>query len=291
MQLPKGVNRGTSTYGLEYLDIEHPKARARIFLQGAQVTEFQATNQPPLLWLSPEEDFRPAKAIRGGVPICWPWFGAHAANAAAPAHGFARTSLWHLEGVISRDEGVTLTLSLPVAARPDWPHSAQLTLTVSISDHLGLALTTHNLGDTDLVLSQALHSYFDVQDITQVQITGLRGCRYDDQLLGEAGRGLLCAEGPLNVAGEVDRIVYPRQPIGVTTPTYDLALTTQGSASAVIWNPWLDKSARLSHFPADGYKSMLCVETANCGADARVIGAGASHSLAVEYRQLSTGKN
>ena len=291
MQLPIGITRGTSSYGLEYLEIEHPKARARIFLQGAQVTEFQATNQPPLLWLSPEEDFRPAKAIRGGIPICWPWFGAHGSDATAPAHGFARTSVWKLDNVINNDDGVFLTLSLPMPDRPDWPYSAELTLTVSVSDYLGLSLTTRNMGTAELLLTQALHTYFNIVDITQVQITGLAGSRYDDQLLGEVGQGLVCAGAQLTIASEVDRIVYPRQPLGLSTPAYQLDIATQGSASAVIWNPWLEKSSRLSNFPTDGYKSMVCVETANCGADVAVIDAGASHNLQVEYRQLNTGKN
>ena len=291
MQLPSAVTRGKTQTGLAFLDIVHPKASARIFLQGAQVTGFQAAGQPPLLWLSEEEDFQPNKAIRGGIPICWPWFGAHPFIVDAPAHGFARTSLWQLGQVEADENGVTLKFTLTAEPRPDWPYKALLALQVVVSDCLRLTLATTNIGSNELVLTQALHSYFDILNIAQAQVTGLSGSRYDDQLLGVAGLGLETVQDELSFAEEIDRVYYPVHPIALHTSRYDLEIASTGSASAVIWNPWKDKSVRLSHFPSNGYQSMLCIETANCGRDTIAIAPGHSHTLGVQYRQLSTGKN
>lgn len=291
MQFPPEVTLGKTSSGLEYLDVDHPLARARIFLQGAHVSFFQSKGQAPLLWISEAEDYQSGKPLRGGIPICWPWFGAHPNNSSAPAHGFVRSALWQCESVTAHSEGVALNFRFDAESRPDWPHRAKLTYQVKIGANLEVALTTVNVGVNDFVLTQALHSYFAIGDISSVTLRNLNQCRYDDQLLGNEGRGLLSLESCLAFACETDRIYYPKESLTLECNQYSLELQTQSSGSAVVWNPWIDKSARLSNFKPMDYLEMVCVETANCGADRVQLSAGQSHTLAVHFRQFNTGKN
>jgi glucose-6-phosphate 1-epimerase len=272
-----------------------PEGCAVVALQGAQVLSWVPTveseSQGDVLWLSPVARLGTGKAVRGGIPICWPWFGAHPHDGAAPAHGFVRTALWTVQSaaVVDNDEvRLVLTIDAPGAEFSPWPHSATATLEITLGTSLTLALSTENTGAEPLVLSQALHSYFSVGDIARTLLTGLDGRRYLDQL-EPLSRPV--QHGPLEIAAEVDRI-YQDSPDAVVisdeTRSRRIEITKSGSLSTVVWNPWIEKSARLGDAGADGYRRFVCVETANTGDDAVTLAPGARHQLIAKLavRQL-----
>ena len=260
--------------------------------QGAQVLSYQEDDQPPLIWLSEQAAYKRGQGVRGGVPVCWPWFGGlqhnpqtvqamHLQPAAAPAHGLVRNLDWQLQGIDSRDDGVQLEFVYNSATQPlaDWPHAAELRLSIRLDERLHIQLNSRNLGDTPLAISQALHSYFAVSDIRNVAVEGLHGCRYIETLEDWQQRQ---QDGLLTFSGETDRIYLdtPAQ-LSILDRTWQrrIQLHSSGSNSAVLWNPWIDKTQRLSQFAADAWTGMLCIEHANVLDDIRVLAPGEQHQL------------
>lgn len=242
--------------------------------QGAQVLSYQRYEEPPLIWLSEQAAFKKGQAIRGGVPICWPWFGDLSRNPSpiqalhrhptqAPFHGLVRTLAWQLEQISGEGESLTLHFSLPVHELPDWPHTVNPRLEIRLDEALTLSLISHNSGTQTIPLTQALHTYLALSDIRQVTLHGLEDCRYIETLEGWSERQ---QQGPLRFTGETDRI-YQQVPhqLRLHDPLWgrQLCLETEGSQSAIVWNPWIDKASRLTQFAPDAWQRMLCIETAN----------------------------
>ena len=243
--------------------------------QGAQVLSYRQNDQPPLIWLSPDAAYRRGQSVRGGVPICWPWFGdlrrnpeavqAHYPQANAPAHGLVRAEDWQLLGIDQEEASVTLHLAYDTRQTPQegWPQDARLTFTVCVAQDLSMRLETLNRGSAPLAISQALHSYFAVSDVRQVSVEGMQGCRYLDTLLSWSE---LHQAGEPTFTGETDRI-YLNTParMSIVDPGWGrrIHLDARGSRSAVLWNPWVEKAKRLSQFPDEAWQNMLCIETAN----------------------------
>lgn len=274
---------------LEALEIHHPLFRATLFLQGAHLTHFAPQDHADWLWLSNTARFEPGRAIRGGIPICWPWFGDPARNAPEvrkriltdSAHGFARTALWKLEDV--RESAHEVEISLSLDANEDFAdawngHALALVTFVFSVRGCQIALTTTNLSSAPLAFSQALHTYLPTTDIDRTRVLGLGDSHYIDTLDNWEYRA---QEGPVYFHGETDRIYESHEPLTIMTPTGGRTLTSVGSDSIVVWNPGPEKAARLSDFPDTGWKSMLCVETANAASDYRVLNEGQSHTLGV----------
>ncbi len=274
---------------LEALEVHHPLFQATIFLQGAHLTHFSPRDQNNWLWLSELAKFQPGRAIRGGIPICWPWFGDPAKNPPEirkrvhepTAHGFARTALWRLEDV--RESAHEVEISLSLNANEDfaeqWDGHALVLATFSFSVRgCQVALTTTNLSRQPLAFSQALHTYLPTADISRTRVLGLGNSQYIDTLKDWE---YCTQEGPVYFEGETDRIYESGESLTVVTPLGKRKLTSVGSDSTVVWNPGPDKSARLSDFPGNGWQKMLCVETANAAGDYRVLNEGQSHTLGV----------
>lgn len=261
--------------------------------QGAQVLRYQPHGQQPLIWLSDEAGYKKGQSVRGGVPVCWPWFGDLARNpeaiqtlhagAPAPAHGAARGLDWQLQGIDSDDQAVTLTFTFKPTrdALPNLPKGVQLSLAIRLDQRLTLTLTTLNGSDQPLPFSQALHTYFAVSDIHQAQIEGLQGTRYIETLEDWQQRQ---QQGAVTFTGETDRIYLdiPAE-LSIIDPQWQrrIHLASSGSRSAVVWNPWIAKAQRLSQFASDAWTGMLCIETANVLDDIVSLAPGAQHSMAV----------
>ena len=262
--------------------------------QGAQILSYQRHGERPLIWLSEQAEFKQGQSVRGGVPLCWPWFGDLRRNPQAvqalyqggslvPAHGLVRDRDWQLLGIDSQDAGVSLSFGFNSLEQPlpGWPHAAELTFTIRLDQRLHIELSSRNLGDTPLAISQALHTYYAVGDIRQARVEGLHGCRYIDTLDDWQPRQ---HNGALGFAGETDRLYLdtPAQ-LSIHDPAWQrrIQLHSSGSASAVLWNPWIDKARRLSQFSEDAWQGMLCVEHANVLKDIRVLAAGEQHRLDV----------
>ena len=265
--------------------------------QGAQVLGYRQGDAPPIIWLSEEAEFRQGQSVRGGVPVCWPWFGELARNPQAvqagyggaqpaPFHGLVRALPWQLREQRSEGGIAILELHCPQALGqlPGWPQRVELTLQVRLADDLQLTLSSRNAGDQAVCISQALHSYFAISDIRQVRVEGLAGCPYIDTLQNWEERR---QQGDLQFAGETDRI-YQQLParLALVDPLWQrrIELQTRGSSSAVLWNPWIDKAQRLSAFADDAWQRMLCIETANVLGDVRCLQPGEQQTLAVSIR-------
>ena len=259
--------------------------------QGAQILSYQQGEQPPLIWLSPDAAYQRGQSVRGGVPVCWPWFGdlrrnpqavqAHYHLEQAPAHGLVRALDWELLGIDEGGDAVTLRFAYDTRTQPleGWPRDVGLTFVVRLADDLGMSLETHNRGTEPLTLSQALHSYFAVSDVRQVSVEGLQGCRYIDTLQDWQE---LRQQEALVFDAETDRIYFDTAArLSIVDPGWGrrIHLDARGSRSAVLWNPWVDKAKRLSQFPDDAWQNMLCIETANVLEDIVQLKAGEQHRL------------
>ena len=268
--------------GLAYLNIETPLCNAKIFLQGAQITHFHPQGQKPLLWVSSADDYQPGNGIRGGVPICWPWFGQHT-KSEFPQHGFARTSIWSFVSSNVVNDIVVLRLSLNIDEqnRHYWPHNTKLEIEFILSDTLEINLINTNLSDETIELTQALHSYFPIENIHELTAIGFSGSKYI-----EFGKGPYPQTGnDISFKKETDR-VYTDLTSAQYLQTRDgvIEVKRNNSKSAVLWNPWIQKSQRLSRFNDDDYLSMICLEAANVLEDKVSLERGQSHILSTYIR-------
>ncbi len=264
-------------------------ARAMVALKGAHVLGFSLPDFGDVLWLSPVARLDAVKPARGGIPVCWPWFGPHASDAGRPAHGFARTSTWTVLATQHGHDGTALIrLGLrgaDIADRTVAAGYADLTATldVTLGTTLRVTLTSRNHGSHPVAITGALHSYFAIGDIAVTTVDGLAGRPYIDQLDG----GTLKREaGPVRFEGELDRIY--QDTAGTAATIVDAAralrivIANSGSRATVVWNPGPGKAARLGDLGPDGWRRMLCVESANAGADVVLLEPGAEHALATE---------
>lgn len=240
---------------LPVLVVTHPKVRAAIALQGAHLLSWQPEGEEPVLWMSSASAFKEGVAIRGGIPICWPWFG----PAGKPSHGFARNMAWELTDHQETDEGVVLTLTLK--SSPEtlalWPHEFTLTarFTLGATCHIELEST----GDFDA--NSALHTYFNIGDIASVTVKGL-GNSFIDKVDGAKAKQ---TEGDLTFTGQTDRIyTRPQANSEIVDPVLKrtLVIAHENNSDVVAWNPGSELSVSMADMPDDGYKTMVCVETA-----------------------------
>ncbi len=279
--------------GLPGWRLRFGSAQLDICQQGAQILSyFPDIKQPPLIWLSDCAKYVKGQGVRGGVPVCWPWFGDIQRNPEAvqnmtrndaPFHGLARTADWQLFSSSADSHSVQLTLQLDVSqGLADWPHAATLQLHINLGERLTIRLDNHNLGTKPLAISQALHTYFAVSDIRQVEVQGLEGCYYHETLEDWELRE---QPGALSFTGETDR-VYLQVPehLQIVDRGWKrrIHLRTQGSQSAIVWNPWIDKAHTLSGFASDAWQQMLCIENANVLDDHLLLEPGARHCLQLE---------
>ena len=277
--------------GLTYADIDNHGGRATVCLQGAHVVSFRPkSQQEPVVWVSDAAKFAAGKSIRGGAPVCWPWFGAHASEASFPAHGFARTVNWEVTGSRKRNDAKTeLTLQLADTGqtRKQWPHATRLTLTVIVGDKLELHLATTNLGDQPVQIGEALHTYLRISDVGNVKISGLEGCSYHDKADNFAQKK---QSGAIALKSEVDR-VYVNTPAECAIEDAGLKrrirIAKTGSQSTIVWTPWTEKAEQMGDMgqgkSGAGWREMVCVESANAMDNVVTVAPGETHTLAVTY--------
>lgn len=269
------------------IKINHPSFNAAFALHGAHLLHFQVKQQQPLIYLSNTAIFNGEKAIRGGVPVCWPWFGA--ANKSLgdnlPAHGFARTSQWRLSSINENDKGVDLEFSLTSneSTKAIWDHEFTLTLKASLSDQIELSLITENSGDKDFTYGGALHTYLSIGNAEQTDINGLASI-YNDSLDGDAVKESHC---PLVINKPIDSIYQTNigsLTVNDTGNKRHISVTNAGNDAVVVWNPWIEGASAFIDLPDDGYKSMLCVESAITSQEGELVKAGQCHTLTTVIR-------
>lgn len=259
-------------------------ASAVVALQGAQVLSYIPVHHRDVLWLSPVAKLGTGKAVRGGVPVCWPWFGPHRSDQTKPAHGFVRARPWSVTGSAATPTRARLVLAFDASPnlQTGWPHRALAEIEITLAETLMIALSTENRGAGDVEITQALHTYLAVGDIGAVSVTGFEGRPYLDQL---KPRPMQKDAEPVRVTAETDRIYQDCvEPVIVTDQMGQrlIRVAKTGSRSTVLWNPGPEKSARLGDMGADGYRHMLCVEAANAGTDTVTLATGERHRLITE---------
>ncbi len=264
------------------LRISTPLASARISMQGAQVLEWQPAGHTPVLWVSHAAVYELGRGVRGGVPVCWPWFGA--GEGGLPAHGFVRTRMWELRETGWKGDLLIVRLGLrdDEGTRAIWNHAFDLELRVTIGRTLRMQLITTNTGKEPFVITDALHTYFRIGDIARTQVEGLDGVEYFDKVQDMSRHR---QHGAVKVAGEVDRIYLDtRASCVIHDVGHDrrIQIDKSGSNTTVVWNPWIEKTRGFSDMKTDEYREMLCVETCNAANDTVTVAPGERHVLAAE---------
>ncbi len=272
--------------GLVVAEVNNAHAGARIALQGAHVLSYQKNGEAPIIWLSRFAKYAVGKSVRGGVPVCWPWFGPHASNPKFPGHGFARTVPWRVVQVSALADGSTcleFQLEQSAETRAQWPHASDVRNIVTVGAKLTVELLTTNTGSEAFPLGQALHTYFDIGDVRRAVVNGLDGCDYIDKVDGGRRKR---QQGAVTFHGETDRIYLAtgnRCEIKDPAMNRTIVIESRGSRSTVVWNPWHEKADKMGDFGPDGWTGMVCVETANAADDIRTLAPGDRHSLTAIY--------
>lgn len=267
--------------GFPVIEVQSPVSAATVAVHGAQVLKWAPTDHPPVLYVSPKAKMVPGTPLRGGIPICWPWFGSHPDDSEKPSHGFARTRFWEL--VSGSMEGKVATLVFRLL--PDgetkalFPHDFELTATIRVADKLRVKLHMKNTGEEPYKVSCALHTYLSLGDIERIQLEGVKGSHYVDQLSDDSEP--VYQEKNLQIKEEVDRIYQSMSSVLIRDlERYrSVFVDKAGSRSTVIWNPWKKKSKALADLPDKGYREFVCVECANAGTDKPTLRPNGSHTL------------
>jgi D-hexose-6-phosphate mutarotase len=281
--------------GLAFIDLENAFGRAEVCTQGAQLVAWQPRGAAhPVTFASAAMQYRAGRSLRGGIPICWPWFGPHPADSAQPAHGFVRNLTWDAAAPRQLPGGETqLALQLRDSAttRAVWPHEFLLECRITVGAELGVELLTTNAGSAPFIVTEALHTYFFVADVAAIEVTGLDGAQYADKADGGVRKR---QSGAVAFHGEVDRAyVGTTAACTITDPLLGrrILIAKEGSRSTIVWNPGPQKAAQLADLGAaddpqrrGGWRQLVCVESGNALDDAVTVAPGATHRLAVRYR-------
>jgi glucose-6-phosphate 1-epimerase len=276
--------------GLEVVELATPASLCSVALHGGQVLSFQPRGGRDWLWLSGKARWNVGSALRGGIPLCFPWFGPHPTEPGFPAHGFARTRLWRLVGVEELPGAklrAVFELRSDERTRPLFPHAFTARATVIAGDDLELSFEVLNAGAEAFDFEIALHSYFAVSDVAAVSVDGLGGAAYLDKVAAGAQRQQ--AVGALAISGEVDRVYASGGPLALIDPGHPpLRLEGRGIASAVVWNPGPEKARALGDLEPEDYRRFVCLELGNVGARRIGLAAGARHLSSVRIRNASS---
>lgn len=276
---------------------KNQKSSATVYLHGAHVTSWTSPSGKELLFVSKDAIFKPPKAIRGGIPLCFPQFGDM--GPLKQQHGFARNAAFELEpSSSSSPDQVTLLLKHDGKSHDDFPHPFELRVIVRVADEgrqLVQSLAVKNTGETSFTFTTALHTYFRVSDISQARVEGIKGCKYLDSLDGRKEKQE--EEDAVKFQEEVDRIYAAVPSDGAIrivdgdassslSPGHSISLETVNLPDAVIWNPWISKAKGMADFGDDEFRQMLCVEPAVAASGAVEVAAGGGEHVCVQKLRL-----
>ncbi|WP_026460406.1 D-hexose-6-phosphate mutarotase [Schaalia suimastitidis] len=250
---------------------------------GAQVLTWAPQGERPVLWMPRTTPPLDGEAIRGGIPICLPWFSRpdRSPVLSVPTtlrHGFARTSCWSAQRI---DEA---TVRFALNHRPEahdgvFPHAFAAELVVTSGTCLTLALTLTNSDNHAFDLEVALHTYFAVGDVKDVTLWGLEGDTWRDEGVGPSH----IQHGEVLLVGPIDRVYDSRSTVTIRDPRWlrEITVEKQGSDSTVVWSPWLEGCQSLADVLCDEWQDFICVESGNIRDNAMHLEAGQSHTVSV----------
>jgi glucose-6-phosphate 1-epimerase len=267
--------------GLPKVCITSSAAAGEMHLHGAHVTSWKPRSAEEVLFVSSKSAWKDGRAIRGGIPICFPWFADRSGDPASPAHGFVRNKTWELESITQDGDAVSVSMvtEADAATKKWWPGDFRLVHRATFGSELTSELIVTNTGDVPLRFEEALHTYFRVADIAQVRLQGLDSVYYHDKT--DVGRERV-QKGAITVVSETDRI-YLDTPHEIELADQALRrrihVAKENSLTTVVWNPWVGKARALSDFGDDEWREMICIETSNVGNFAVDLAPGQQHKM------------
>jgi glucose-6-phosphate 1-epimerase len=277
--------------GLPEVRVTAPWASAEIYLHGAQLTSWQPMHTEEVLFLSQDSHWQEGRAIRGGIPVCFPWFRSKGDNPSAPAHGFVRTKEWRLEAVKIDQESVVVICSTEndESTYQWWPHAFRLVHILSIGRSLRLELIVTNNGQTSFRFEEALHTYFRVSGAENVRIRGLDQIAYLDNIDGNRKK---TQSGDLIFRAKTDNAyIDVHSAAELLDPTWCRSILTEkaNSATTVVWNPGQEGAARLSDLGDEEWRQFACVEASNILGSAVSVTPGQEHRMQALISVVSHG--
>ena len=244
--------------------------KGAVSLLGAHVLSYIPNGNEDILWISQKSNLEAGKAIRGGIPLCWPWFG----SPPAPAHGVARIQFWEFKNAAALPDGSdTLTFELSVTD----PHPLTVNMSVNFGEKLSVSLTTVNTGNAVFQLADAIHTYFHIGEISETRIHGLGNVTAENRVDNTE----FIAKEAFGFKAETDNIYHSEAAVTIEDPVLKrkILVEKENSRTTIVWNPWIAKSQRMPDFGDEEYHTMVCVEAANCSIDKIDLAPGAKHTL------------
>ena len=267
--------------GLARVDITSPLAHGEMYLHGAHVTSWRPAGSEEVLFLSTKSRWEEGQAIRGGIPICFPWFRGKADDPHAPAHGFVRTRSWQLYSIVEHDSGVAVTMFIESddQTRRWWPGEFRLVHRVTFGSELKLELVCFNTGETPLHFEEALHTYNRVADVHNVRLQGLDATSFLDNTDANTEKTQV---GDVTIASQTDNaFINTQNAVDLLDPKLRRRIRLQkaNSSTTVVWNPWQEGASRLRDLGEGEWTQFLCVEASNIIGGAVSLGPGREHTI------------
>ncbi len=273
--------------GLVVFELNGEFGSAKFSPQGAHLMEFTPAGGKPLLFLSKQTALTRGKAIRGGIPVIFPWFGARAGHPESPMHGLVRTRVWEvasLEVPENRAAKIRMTFESNPETLSIWPYAFRLALDFTLGRNLVIRWETHNMDQSPFLFEQALHPYFPVSDVRSAGVEGLKGIRFIDKTDGlrlreDVADAVLFTAETDRLYLDTDSKLFLNDPGSFSR----LGIDKVGSRSSVVWNPWIAKAASLPDLGDEEWREFVCVEQANAANNAVTLAPGEVHTLEVGY--------
>lgn len=273
--------------GFPVVEVSNDKAKAKISVYSGQVISFQPVGEAEeLLFLSDKAYYETGKAMKGGIPVCWPWFGPDPEEKGRGSHGFVRNRMWNLlsaEAVSGGETKVRLGVTADEETQKIWPHSFELVIEILVGAKLIVTLITQNTGEEAFSITQALHTYFSTGDITKVRVLGFENARFVDKADGGLEK---TQTGAITITEECDRIytdVSPEVVIDDGAMGRRIKITSTGSSTAIVWNPWKEISTKMADLEDQDYQRFICVETANAEDEVIEVSPGSEYRMQAVY--------
>jgi len=267
--------------GLPKVAVTAAMAAGEMYLLGAEVTSWKPHGREEALFVSAASKWEDGRAIRGGVPICFPWFGSKADDPRAPAHGFVRAKPWQLDSIVAKGDAVTVSMSTAsdAGSKKLWPGEFRLVHRATFGAELTMELEMMNTGTAALRFEEALHSYFRVGDAAKARVRGLDGIHYLDKTDGNRDK---TQQGDVVIAKETDSVYLDTaHSVVIEDPTLRrrIRVSKENSVATVVWNPWIEKAKAMADLGDDEWKSFVCVETCNVGKHGVTLSPGEQHRM------------
>jgi glucose-6-phosphate 1-epimerase len=280
-EIPGSASVVEGNGGLQKVCIASPGAVGEMYLHGAHITSWKPTGREEVLFLSSQSRWEQEHAIRGGVPICFPWFGGKADDPKAPAHGFVRTKVWQLDSIAQIGEGVAVSMftESDEDTKRWWPADFRGVYRVTFASELRLELVVTNTGKTSLRFEEALHAYHRVGDVLNTRVGGLDTVHYIDKTDSDRKK---IQHGEIAIVSETDRVyLNTSDAIEMEDPVLRRRthVAKENSRTTVVWNPWVRKAHSLTDFADDEWMQMICLETSNVSDFAVDLAPGQTHKM------------